>query len=229
MSAPTKNYGSVKQAPNARRSRSRGSNNTKQRFQTPRNHTFESNGPEIKIRGSAQQVLEKYMTLAQDAFSRGDRIIAEGYFQHAEHYYRIVHAEAPAQSQPQQQDQPQAQDQPQQQDQPQAQDQNQPRHPREERADRPVRAPEPVEKAAEAVEAVAVEDTDAKLSEPREEAVKEEAAETSEEVAPRKVARPRRTTRPRKVVKPKETPETETASSDDAEEVEVKSETATAA
>jgi len=217
MSAPTKNYGSVKQAPNARRSRSRGSNNTKQRFQTPRNHTFESNGPEIKIRGSAQQVLEKYMTLAQDAFSRGDRIIAEGYFQHAEHYYRIVHAEAPAQSQPQQQDQPQAQD------------QNQPRHPREERADRPVRAPEPVEKAAEAVEAVAVEDTDAKLSEPREEAVKEEAAETSEAVAPRKVARPRRTTRPRKVVKPKETPETETASSDDAEEVEVKSETATAA
>lgn len=51
---------------------------------------FESSGPEVKIRGSAQQVLEKYLALARDAASGGDRIAAENYLQHAEHYYRII-------------------------------------------------------------------------------------------------------------------------------------------
>ncbi|MEK9647294.1 MAG: DUF4167 domain-containing protein, partial [Alphaproteobacteria bacterium] len=61
----------------------------------PRNHSFESNGPDVKVRGNAQQVVEKYLTLARDATSAGDRISAESYYQHAEHYYRILNANAP--------------------------------------------------------------------------------------------------------------------------------------
>ena len=57
-----------------------------------RGSTFESNGPEGKIRGTAFQVIEKYQALAQDALSSGDRISAENFFQHAEHYYRVVAA-----------------------------------------------------------------------------------------------------------------------------------------
>ncbi len=57
-----------------------------------RSQTFESNGPEVKVRGNAQQVVEKYLALARDATSAGDRITAESYFQHAEHYYRVMTA-----------------------------------------------------------------------------------------------------------------------------------------
>src|SRR6185437_7378126 len=53
------------------------------------NRTFDSSGPEIKIRGSAAHVYEKYLQLARDANSSGDRVTAENYLQHAEHYYRI--------------------------------------------------------------------------------------------------------------------------------------------
>lgn len=60
----------------------------------PRNQTFESNGPEVKIRGNAHQVLERYLALARDASSQGDRVAAENYFQHAEHYYRLLAAQA---------------------------------------------------------------------------------------------------------------------------------------
>ena len=56
--------------------------------------TFESNGPEVKIRGNAHQVLERYLALARDASSAGDRITAENYYQHAEHYYRLLSAQA---------------------------------------------------------------------------------------------------------------------------------------
>ena len=79
-----------------------------------RGSTFESNGPEGKIRGTAFQVIEKYQALAQDALSAGDRIGAENYFQHAEHYYRVVAAngwdqrgQRPHGQQPQQPHQPQ--------------------------------------------------------------------------------------------------------------------------
>lgn len=58
----------------------------------PRSQTFESNGPEVKVRGNAQQVVEKYLALARDASSVGDRTTAESYFQHAEHYYRVMTA-----------------------------------------------------------------------------------------------------------------------------------------
>lgn len=58
----------------------------------PRHGNFDSNGPEGRVRGNAHQVYEKYVALARDALSAGDRISAETYYQHAEHYYRIVNA-----------------------------------------------------------------------------------------------------------------------------------------
>lgn len=62
--------------------------------QTPlnRNHVFDSNGPEMRVRGTAQQLFEKYLQLGRDATGAGDRILAEAYFQHAEHYFRIINA-----------------------------------------------------------------------------------------------------------------------------------------
>jgi hypothetical protein len=53
---------------------------------------FESNGPDVKIRGTAAHIAEKYMSLARDALASGDMIGAESYFQHAEHYNRIIMA-----------------------------------------------------------------------------------------------------------------------------------------
>jgi len=55
-----------------------------------RHQTFDSNGPDVRIRGNAFQVYEKYQALARDAQIAGDRIAAENYLQHAEHYYRII-------------------------------------------------------------------------------------------------------------------------------------------
>ncbi len=66
-----------------------------------RMQTFDSNGPDVRIRGSAFQVHEKYLQLARDASSSGDRIIAESYLQHAEHYYRIIAAVQEQQAQQQ--------------------------------------------------------------------------------------------------------------------------------
>jgi hypothetical protein len=57
-----------------------------------RNHVFDSNGPDVRIRGTAQQLFEKYLQLGRDATSSGDRVTAEGLFQHAEHYFRILNA-----------------------------------------------------------------------------------------------------------------------------------------
>lgn len=54
------------------------------------NRHFESNGPDVKIRGSAQQVLEKYLQYAREAQTNGDRVKSEAYFQHAEHYQRTL-------------------------------------------------------------------------------------------------------------------------------------------
>jgi hypothetical protein len=63
------------------------------------NRTFDSSGPEIKIRGSASHVYEKYLQLARDANSSGDRVMAENYLQHAEHYFRIMAAQQAQQAQ----------------------------------------------------------------------------------------------------------------------------------
>jgi len=57
------------------------------------NRTFDSSGPEVKIRGSASHVYEKYLQLARDSNSSGDRVTAENYLQHAEHYFRIMAAQ----------------------------------------------------------------------------------------------------------------------------------------
>ena len=57
-----------------------------------RNHVFDSSGPDLRIRGTSQQLFEKYLQLGRDATSSGDRVMAESYFQHAEHYFRILNA-----------------------------------------------------------------------------------------------------------------------------------------
>jgi hypothetical protein len=73
------------------------------RGQNPMTRVFESNGPDIKIRGTASHVAEKYVQLARDARSSGDPVAAENYYQHAEHYFRLIAAaqEQFRQSQPQ--------------------------------------------------------------------------------------------------------------------------------
>ena len=80
----------MRQNHGSKRSRGRNSN---RRNGPSRNHTFDSNGPSVRIRGNASQVHEKYLAMARDASSSGDRIAAENYFQHAEHYYRILAAQ----------------------------------------------------------------------------------------------------------------------------------------
>ncbi len=77
-----------------------------------RNHIFDSSGPDLRVRGTSQQLSEKYLQLGRDATSSGDRVMAESYFQHAEHYFRILNAmnqaaQAQGQNQPQNQSQPQ--------------------------------------------------------------------------------------------------------------------------
>jgi hypothetical protein len=74
---------------------------------TNRNHVFDSSGPDVRVRGTAQQLFERYLQLGRDATGAGDRVQAESYFQHAEHYFRILNAMAQAaqQHQPQQHNQ----------------------------------------------------------------------------------------------------------------------------
>lgn len=74
---------------NGKRGRGRGSQGGR-RHQNVANRSYESNGPEIKIRGTANQVYDRYCQLARDAMASGDRVLAESYQQHAEHYYRIM-------------------------------------------------------------------------------------------------------------------------------------------
>ena len=60
------------------------------------NRVLDSNGPDVKLRGTAQTIAEKYMQMARDAHSSGDRVMAESYYQHADHYYRLWLAAQPA-------------------------------------------------------------------------------------------------------------------------------------
>lgn len=78
-------------------------NNNNRKGPNPLTRSYESNGPDVKIRGTAQQVAEKYTTLARDAQSSGDRVMAENYLQHAEHYNRIIATALAQQQQFQQQ------------------------------------------------------------------------------------------------------------------------------
>lgn len=79
-------------------------NNQNRKGPNPLTRSYESNGPDVKIRGSAQQIAEKYTTLARDAQSSGDRVMAENYLQHAEHYNRIIMAAMAQMPQPQPRD-----------------------------------------------------------------------------------------------------------------------------
>ncbi|MET3650168.1 hypothetical protein ABIC60_004823 [Phyllobacterium ifriqiyense] len=148
--------------------RGRGNNNNRSKGPNPLSRNYESNGPDVKIRGNAQHVAEKYTTLARDAQSAGDRVMAENYLQHAEHYNRIImaaQAAAPVQYQrddrdDQEQDddnnyeddgnnvgnneqefqeRPERQDRAERQERPERQD-RQERQPRHERQDRPERS-----------------------------------------------------------------------------------------
>lgn len=75
--------------PNQNKNRQRGRNGGRKHV-NPLSRNYESNGPDVKVRGNASHVAEKYMQLARDAQSSGDSVMAENYLQHAEHYFRIV-------------------------------------------------------------------------------------------------------------------------------------------
>ena len=80
---------------NKQRMRNRNNSNRNdgdRRGQNPMTRVFEFNGPDIKIRGTASHVAEKYVQLARDARSSGDPVAAENYYQHAEHYFRLIAA-----------------------------------------------------------------------------------------------------------------------------------------
>jgi hypothetical protein len=85
---------------NAGSRRSRNRNGPKRQGGGGGRNNYESNGPDVKVRGTAQQVLEKYLALARDAASAGDRIRSESYYQYAEHYFRIVNADGNANNNP---------------------------------------------------------------------------------------------------------------------------------
>jgi hypothetical protein len=70
----------------------RGRGRNRKGHQNPLTRSFESNGPDVKIRGTPAHIAEKYMSLARDALSSGDPVLAENYLQHAEHYNRIIMA-----------------------------------------------------------------------------------------------------------------------------------------
>jgi hypothetical protein len=70
--------------------RSRGRNGRNKPHMPLRMQTFDSSGPDVRIRGNAWQVHERYLNLARDAAAAGDRIAAENFFQHADHYYRLI-------------------------------------------------------------------------------------------------------------------------------------------
>ncbi len=72
--------------------RQRGRNNGGNRKSVNRMQVFDSNGPEVRIRGTAHQICDKYMALAKDALAAGNNVLAESYHQHAEHYQRIINS-----------------------------------------------------------------------------------------------------------------------------------------
>ena len=73
--------------------RNNGNNSYRNRQQIPqRSHNFDSTGPNVKIRGTPNQVFERYTALAREASTGGDRVAAENLYQHAEHYFRVMNA-----------------------------------------------------------------------------------------------------------------------------------------
>jgi hypothetical protein len=88
----------MRQGLNAKRSRGRSNNGGGGRKQNVplRLQTLDSSGPNGKLRGNAYQLHEKYLAMARDAHSMGDRVAAENFHQHAEHYFRIINSNGPA-------------------------------------------------------------------------------------------------------------------------------------
>jgi hypothetical protein len=76
---------------NGQNKRMRGRNHHRKN-QNPMSRVYESNGPDVKIRGNPAHIAEKYIQLARDAQASGDPVSAENYYQHAEHYYRLIAA-----------------------------------------------------------------------------------------------------------------------------------------
>ena len=98
----------MRQPQNAKRGRSRGrrgNNNGGHNHVPNRNTSYESNGPDVKLRGNAQQLHEKYLALAHDAATSGERISAEAYTQFADHYFRLHQAAVGVAESKRQQDQ----------------------------------------------------------------------------------------------------------------------------
>lgn len=99
----------MRQGQQNRRGRGRGgsnssnnpnnSSNGNRKPQNPLSRTYESSGPDVKIRGTAAQIAEKYMALSRDASASSDTVMAENYLQHAEHYIRIIMAAQAANAQ----------------------------------------------------------------------------------------------------------------------------------
>ncbi|AXK82057.1 DUF4167 domain-containing protein [Pseudolabrys taiwanensis] len=75
-----------------KRMRGRNNGGGHRKSQNPLTRVYESNGPDVKIRGTASHIAEKYIQLARDAQSSGDPVAAENYYQHAEHYFRLIAA-----------------------------------------------------------------------------------------------------------------------------------------
>lgn len=92
----------MKHGSNPRRSRNSNGNNRAGRNRTnnPRTQVFDSNGPDVRIRGNAQQVYDKYVALARDAAAGSDHVLAESYLQHAEHYQRLINESEESRPQP---------------------------------------------------------------------------------------------------------------------------------
>jgi len=103
----------MKHGSNPRRSRNSNGNNragrNNNRSNNPRTQVFDSNGPDVRIRGNAQQVYDKYIALARDASAGSDHVLAESYLQHAEHYQRFMNENEENKQQQQQQAQPKPQ------------------------------------------------------------------------------------------------------------------------
>ena len=83
----------MRQGSNPRRSRGRG---PRKPHNPSRPQNFDNSGAEMRVRGNAYQVMEKYLAMARDASAAGDRIAMENYLQHAEHYYRMLNANGDA-------------------------------------------------------------------------------------------------------------------------------------
>jgi hypothetical protein len=92
------------------RQRGRGGRRNSNFGQINRNTTLDSNGPDVRLRGNAQQLHEKYTSLANESSAAGERIMAEAYYQYADHYFR-VHSTIVANTEDRRQSQPPSQSQ----------------------------------------------------------------------------------------------------------------------